>query len=247
MQRARICLCAAAAIFAEMICFAPAGSTQTASPDRIAAVDSSTVAAVPGTAHPVARGHFDQGRTNPATWLAGVTITFRLSPSQQADLDRLLAEQQDLSSPKYHKWLTPEQYAARFGMSESDLGKVKAWLQSQGLRVDGISRTHTEISFSGTVAQVERALHTQIHDYVVKGERHFANPTDIAFPAGFAATVLDVRNLDNFQPKPRYHRPRPNFTSSISGSHFLEPGDFAIIYKLTNLYSQGLDGTGQKI
>src|SRR5262249_15157322 len=31
------------------------------------------------------------------------------------------------------------------------------------------------------------------------------------------------------------------------GNHFLEPGDFAVIYNLAPLYNQGLNGTGQKI
>ena len=42
-----------------------------------------------------------------------------LHPAQQAALDRLLADQQTPSSPNYHKWLTPEQYADRFGLSSA--------------------------------------------------------------------------------------------------------------------------------
>jgi hypothetical protein len=39
----------------------------------------------------------------------------------------------------------------------------------------------------------------------------------------------------------------PDFTSSISGNHYLTPADFATIYDLGGLYAAGFDGTGQKI
>ncbi|HEY4053284.1 MAG TPA: S53 family peptidase, partial [Terriglobales bacterium] len=161
---------------------------------------------------------------------------------QQADMDLLLHQQQDRTSANYHKWLTPEQYAARFGMTAADLAKVTAWLQSQGLAVDGISRSRNEISFSGSVGQIEYGLKTEIHNYSINGEQHFANATDLAFPAAFSSQVLGVRGLDDFRPKPRIH-PVPRFTSNISGNHFLIPGDFATIYDLPSQY----DGTGQKI
>ena len=88
-------------------------------------------------------------------------MVFKLAPAQQADLEKLLAEQQDPRSANYRKWLTPEQYAARFGMSDGDLAQVSAWLKSQGLTVDGFSRGRTRVFFSGTAAQVESAFHTR--------------------------------------------------------------------------------------
>jgi subtilase family serine protease len=233
---------------AVILIFTASGGTQPAPRDRILGpVDAARTAAVKGTAHPLARPQFDQGRTDTTQRLSGVSLTFRLSPTQQADLNQLLREQQDASSPNYHKWLTPEQYAARFGMTQNDLAKVTSWLQSQGLTVDGISRNRAEISFSGTVGQVEYALRTEIHNYSIKGEQHFANATDVALPAAFATEVLSVRGLNDFRPKPRLRKVSPRFTSSISGNHFVIPGDFATIYDLSPLYSLGLDGAGQTI
>jgi subtilase family serine protease len=224
--------------------FTAAGDTQPASRDRILSpIDAAQTAVLKGTAHPVARAQSDQGRTDTTRRLSGVTLTFRLSPAQQADLDQLLRDQQNLASPQYHKWITPAQYAVRFGMTQSDLAKVASWAQSQGLTVDAISPNRTEVSFSGTVGQIEYALKTELHNYSVNGEQHFANATDVALPAAFASQVLSVRGLNDFSPKPRLRRPAPRFTSSLSGSHFLIPGDFATIYDLPSAY----DGSGQSI
>lgn len=244
---AKVCarlVCAAALL----LFFVTPGSTQPSSRDRIqGVVDASNIAAVPGTAHPLAGSGLDQGRTNPSKVLSAVTVVFRLSPAQQADLNRLLREQQDPSSANFHKWLTPDQYASRFGLTDNDLAKVTNWVKAQGLQLGEISRNRTEITFSGTVSQIEHALQTEIHDYSVNGQRHFANATDVSFPAAFSAHVLAIRGLNDFHPKPHIHRVQPQFTSNLSGNHFLEPGDFATIYNLGPLYSQGLDGSGQKI
>lgn len=227
-----------------LVFLAASGNSQAPSRDRVLrAIDPAQIAAVKGTAHPLARPQFDQGRLRPSRQLSAVAMTFRLSPAQQADLNQLLREQQEPSSPKYHKWLTPEQYASRFGMTTNDLAKVSSWLQSQGLTVTGVSRNRNEISFSGSVGQIEYALKTELHNYALRGEKHFANATDVSLPAAFSGEVLGVRGLDDFTPKPRVHKVSPRFTSNITGNHFVIPGDFATIYDLPS----SLDGTGQTI
>ncbi len=223
---------------------AASGSPQNGARDRVLyAVDSAQTAAVRGTAHPLARPQFDAGRVSPEQQLSGVALTFRLSASQQTDLKELLREQQDRSSANYHKWLTPEQYAARFGMTANDLAKVSSWLQSQGLAVNGVSRNRNEISFNGSVGQVEYALKTEIHHYLVNGREHMANSSDVSVPQAFAAEVLSVRGLNDFHPQPRYRKPLAKFTSNATGNHFVIPADFATIYNVPSNF----DGTGETI
>ncbi len=194
--------------------------------------------------HPLARAEFDQGRVEGSLLIDHAAMVFKLAPTQQAALDKLLAEQQDPHSPNFRKWLTPEQYAARFGMSDSDLGKVTAWLKSQGLRVDGFSRGRTQVFFSGTADQVGDAFHTEFHRYLVEGETSLANAVEISVPQAISGMVLGFRGLENFRPRPRARvEARPNFTSHQTGNHFIAPGDFATIYNVP----AGLDGTGQTI
>jgi subtilase family serine protease len=215
--------------------------------NRITQNIADTEPAMLSAPHPLARAEFDQGRVEGSMKINHASIVFKLSPAQQADLDKLLAEQQDPHSANYRKWLTPEQYAARFGMSDDDLAKVSAWLTSQGLTVEGHSRARTSVFFSGNAAQVESALRTQLNRYLVDGEIHFANATEISLPAALSGTVLSVRGLDDFRPRPRVHVAQPRFTSHVTGNHFVAPGDFATLYNVKPLYDAGLDGTGVKI
>jgi hypothetical protein len=202
--------------------------------------------------HGLAQPRFDLGRTDSSMILHGVTLTFRPTAAQQSDLNNLLAQQQDRSSPNYHKWLTPSQFADRFGMTQSDIASVTAWIESQGLTVTSIANSRSQISFDGTVAQIESLFNTEIHDYLVNGEIHFANTSNPSIPAALSSSVLSVGHLHNFLPKARAKFRQlsdadPDFTSHVSGNHYLAPGDFATIYDVQGLYNTGIDGTGQKI
>ena len=223
-------------------------------PDRLAGpIDSSQKVALKGNVHGLAQARFDIGHTDGSMVLHGVTLSFRPSAAQQADLNNLLAQQQDRSSPNYHKWLTPSHFADRFGMTQNDIASVTAWVESQGLTVTSVANGRNQISFDGTVAQIESVLGTEIHDYVVDGEVHFANTSSPSIPVALAASVLSIGHLHNFIPKPRASVRRitgaadPYFTSYVSGNHFLAPSDFATIYDIQALYNAGIDGTGQKI
>src|SRR3954469_24198866 len=67
-----------------------------------------------GHVHPMATAANDVGVMDSSETLPAITMVLRQTSEQQADLDRLLTAQQDPSSPDYHRWLTPEQFAERF-------------------------------------------------------------------------------------------------------------------------------------
>jgi subtilase family serine protease len=225
---------------------APAVSRAQA-PDRIAGVvDNSQRIPLPGSVHPSAQPAYDRGRVDAAMSLPRVVMAFKPSAAQQADLDTLLAEQQDRSSPNYHRWLTPEEFGSRFGLSQTDLAKVVAWLESQGLGVVQVARSRTRIAFGGSAAQVEAAFQIELHHYNVNGEAHYANASPPSLPAAFVGMVAGFRGLDDFRPV-AHAIVKSKFTSSISGNHFIVPDDFARIYDLKPLYAAGVDGTGQKV
>jgi hypothetical protein len=226
--------------------------------DRIAGpIDSSQMIALPGHTDSRALPQYDQGRVEPSFQFGRVTLVMAPSPTQQVALNLLLAQQQDRSSPNYHKWLTPEQFAERFGATQGDINKITAWLQSQGFQVFSVPRGRTSVSFSGTAAQIQNAFKTEIHRYNANGQTHIANSTPAEVPAAFSGVVTGVRGLTDFHPKPMYVRPahggrngpHPSYTSGEGAGYVLAPGDIATIYDLNTLYNAApaVDGTGQKL
>jgi subtilase family serine protease len=242
---------------AAVLVFATAASASAQQPANrlLQEIDSSSAATLPGSANPRAAARYDIGRLAPATPLNGITIYFQPTADQQAQLDALVQAQQTPGSPYYHAWLTPAQYASRFGLSDADLAKVQSWLESQGFNIDRVSNSHTSISFSGTASQVESAFQTEMHRYQLDAETHFANATNLSIPAALLGVVRSVRNLDDFRPQPQFRpspapsliRVQPSFTSSQTGDHYLTPKDIATIYDIDAAYNSGYNGSGQTI
>src|SRR5579862_303771 len=151
--------------------------------DRITQpIDAGRVRAIPGKLHQRADPNFDRGAVDPATPINDVLIMFKRTPEQQADLDRLLADQQNPSSQQFHKWLTPEQYADRFGLSQSDHSKIAAWLHSQGFTVHHAARSRNWISFHGTAAQISKSFHTPIHRFQAGTDQRYSNTAPPSVP-----------------------------------------------------------------
>jgi len=236
-----------AALAAIAVCAASAAAQSS----RITrAVDNRQRTTLAGNIHPRASAANDRGRVAPSLEMPYITLTLAPSATQQADLEKLLAEQQTPGSPNFHRWLTPEEYGQRFGLSDADLNKITQWLQSQGLQIVAVARGRNSIAVSGTAAQVEAAFQTEIHSYLVDGETHFANASAPSVPAAFDSVVKGIRGLNDFRLKPRIAaRPaKPNYTNvTACDTHCIAPDDFATIYDVAPLYEAGINGTGQKI
>jgi Pro-kumamolisin, activation domain/Bacterial Ig-like domain (group 3) len=221
-----------------------------AAPDRITGPFSAQqLVKLSGGVPLKAQPQYDKGPADPSLKLSYMTLLTVPSASQQKSISRLLAQQQDRRSPLYHKWLTPEQYADRFGLSPNDVKKLTDWLQSQGFGIVNVARGRNFIVFSGTAAQAESAFQTEIHNFDVAGEKHFSNITPPSIPAALSGVVSAVRGLNNFRPKSQAHRFEPDYTFLFQGTPipFIAPGDVATIYDINALYSAGVDGTGETL
>ena len=152
-------------------------------------------------AHPLARPEYDVGRLDPTRVLHNLSLVFKLSPGQRADRDALLAEIERPGSPVYRQWLTPEEYAVRFGAQSDDIARASSWLASQGMTVHEPSRLGARVTFTGTVAQIEAAFQTEMHLYSVHGETHYAMARPPSVPADLGDRVLAVYNAHDFYPR----------------------------------------------
>jgi subtilase family serine protease len=221
-----------------------------AAPDRITGPIASGKTVRLGGGIPIqARHGSDEGLVDPSMKMGYVTLLTRPTAAQQKALNKLLADQQNPHSVSYHKWLTPEQYADRFGLSPNDVQKITAWLQSQGFIIVRTAKGRNWIVFSGTAVQVEKTFQTEIHSFRVNGETHFANIAPPMIPVAFSGIVTGLRGLNDFRPKSQLQHIQPGYTFPLNGNTypFLAPGDVKTIYDINTLYGNGIDGSNQKL
>ena len=217
--------------------------------DRITSfIDDEQTVALPGNRHPLAVAEYDGGAVAPDFPMQHMILTLLPDAAQQDALTQLVEAQNNPESSYYHQWLTPEEYAERFGVSEADVAQISGWLQGHGFEMEEVTAGRRSIIFSGTAAQVQSAFHTQIHTYKIGGEIHHANAKDPEIPLALVRVVGGVVSLHDFRSEPMHsvvHKASPEFSSG--SSHYLAPADFATIYDVVPLYQQSVTGNGESV
>ncbi len=120
-------------------------------------------------------------------------LTLVLGLRHQAKLKQLLDDQQNPASPRYHRWLTPQEFASRFGPTDKQAGLVADWLKREGFKVTSVNRIRRTIQARSDVETAERAFSTTL----MSDGASFANTTDPSIPAQFEGLVISIMGLDN--------------------------------------------------
>src|ERR1017187_1366199 len=211
-------------------------------------VDESTLVTLGGNTRPEAKAKYDRGRVDDNLQMEHLLLLLKRSPEQEQELDKLIEDLHDSSSPNFHRWLNPQDFGDRFGVSKQDRETIKNWLQSHGLKINVDYPNGLLIDFSGTAGQLREALHTEIHSLNVKGEMHIANMSDPQIPAALAPAVTGVVSLHDFRPHTNY-KSRAEYSVTKSGAKYylVVPGDLETIYNINPLFSAGITGVGQTI
>ena len=177
----------------------------------------------------------------PATNQLRLAIGLPLRDS--AGLDHLLNAIYNPASPSYHQFLTPDEFANRFGPTEQDYQTVQQYAVANGLTVVGTHGNRLVLDVVGQAAAVEKAFHVRLNTYQHPTEnRQFYAPNteptvDVSLP------VVDIQGLSDYS-KPHPHLKRANAASPHNGSG---SGGAFMGNDFRNAYASGatLTGSGQ--
>jgi subtilase family serine protease len=166
-------------------------------------------------------------------------------------LAQLQSDLQNRHSPRYHQWLTTDEFVAQFGPTSKQMRTLSEWLVRQGFKVTAANRRTRRISFSGTAGTIRQALGTSI----VTDGTNYANTSDPFIPAELAPTTQAILGLSRMAPlnivEPRRsaagRNPGTETGSSDQivgglGPHF-GPSDLYTFYNETPVLKSGNFGT----
>ena len=128
-----------------------------------------------------------------------LTIGLLLKAGHPDQQQALLQSLYNSKSAQYHQWLTPEDFAARFAPATADVAAAKSFLTSAGLKLQPNS-DDTLLLASGTTAQIETALHTQINDYQLGNVTHYGNSTNVQVPSSLGPAITGFFGLSDLAP-----------------------------------------------
>ena len=184
----------------------------------------------------------------------------------------LTAYAQAVSTPGsglYRHYVTPRQFADRFGPTPTALRTVRAALAAAGLHPGAVSPNHLSIGVRATAAQLSAAFSVGFAHYALPGGRvayaNTAPPQLAAAAAPFVQAVVglddltvetpagtgpsDVRSRPAIGPQPATGGPQPCPAAETDAS---DNGGFtadrlAAAYGLSSIYSAGDLGAGQTV
>jgi hypothetical protein len=141
-----------------------------------------------------------------------LNLAIGLPLRNEGELDALLEQLYDPASPNYQRYLTPEEFTARFGPTENDYQALIAFVKSKGLTVTVTHPNRVVLDVSGAVGDIERTFNVALRVYRHPTEgRNFYAP-DVEPTVDFARPILHISGLDN------YSLPRPNFKVKPAGA-----------------------------
>jgi trimeric autotransporter adhesin len=232
-------------------------------------LDEAVRTTLPGNVHPLARqlAHTvnDLGAVEDSFAFERLELVLKRSVAQEQALDQFLRDAQTPGNASYHKWLSPEEFGTRFGVADSDVAAVTAWLESHGFAVGKIHPGRIVLEFSGTAAHVQEAFNTEVHRFRVldaktgEAEIQFANVSDPQIPAALRAVIGGISPMHSFHARPsiqvmgktefnaKTHVAKAEWTYPVTNLYELGPADFAVQYDIASVYKAGTTGAGESI
>jgi len=186
-----------------------------------------------------------------------------LEPNNSGALTQFINDVSTPGNPLYRHFLSPAEFAQRFGAAPSAIALVRSELRSTGLTVSAVSPNNLVLRVTGSATQVAATFHTKLQRYRdVSGEIATVATSRIGLAAPIARYVAGISGLNGFE--------HPHATSTITNStlarpslagptactsasnaaaarHVYLPSQIAHAYGLDTAYANGFNGAGHSV
>src|SRR5438128_11732989 len=125
-------------------------------------IDENKRVPLAGNTRPEANLRHDRGALSENFPVDHLLLQLKRPPEQERALQRFIADLHTPGSPDFHKWIAAQEFGERFGVAQSDLDAISAWLVSHGFKVNVVYPSGMLIDFSGTAGQVRKAFQTEL-------------------------------------------------------------------------------------
>jgi subtilase family serine protease len=195
-----------------------------------------------------------------------ITTSFdvTLAPRHASGLSSFIASLSDTASANFHRFLTPREFAQRYGATASSVDAVRSYLRGYGLRVGSLSTgrlvlhvtgstTNIAHAFSARVETVRRADGVLAAQLATEGTLPGALAHDIAGVAGLSTVVQPSTNIVHSHASSR--ATVPTTCANDGGETSTTPNSLggytaqqeAQLYGVNAEWAKGNVGTGQTI
>ncbi|CEG58518.1 S53 family peptidase [Legionella fallonii] len=135
-----------------------------------------------------------------------ITFSVWLKLRNKAQFDNFTNELYDPRSEHYQKFLTKEEYEARYAPSKNAVQEVEHYFLSQGMKT---KRVYTTIQVTAEASKIEQVLQIKLNNYRYKDQLVYGNTSEPKVNpkiAQYISGISDLSNIPYGHPKIR-HRP----------------------------------------
>lgn len=185
----------------------------------------------------------------PAAPVGEVRLALTLPLRNQAALDDLLRRLYDPADPLFERYLSADEFAARFAPTPGDYAAVADFARASGLRVVEAAPNRAVVVVAGPARAAENAFGVRLLPFQARDGFVFRAPDrDPVVPAALAGRLVGVVGLETGRARrPKSAPVSPGRLPRGIGSGWgggLTPGDIKAAY---NLQSVALTGAGQTL
>lgn len=144
----------------------------------------------------------DQGPADPHD---EITVTIHLKSPDKAAFDKAVEELYNPASPSYEHWMTDAQLQM-YAPTPAAMLAVKAEVSKNGLSVLSVDPLGFSLRVHGTVADVQRAFQTELHQYTLNKSTFRAHAQPARLTGGADVYVRSVSGLDSRHIRPMLKR-----------------------------------------
>jgi len=208
------------------------------------------------TLHAQAQAPAHGGEVKTESPSTSISVTVMLSLHALDDAEALMKSLTTPGDPQFHKFLTADQFVARFAPKDAEVAKVVAELSKYGLAAQ--RTTATTLNVTGQPFDMERAFSVSLHTYEVPahgnvpGYTYHVPLSPPTIPAEISEMVSAVVGLDSGPSLHTNHHVAHNRLARASAAQGSTSGnwtvlDFANYYDVQLLYKLGLSGKGRTL
>ncbi len=172
-----------------------------------------------------------------------------------------LRELTTVGAPQYRHFLTPEQFAQRFGALPSNVRALRQYFAARGLSVGPLSRGRLVLPLRGSTTQMAHAFDASVVTVRVRGVQTSQFTSAATLPASLAHAVVGVAGLSGSAPRTS-SLARPHVTAKYTGTcpsagsatatvpgplGGYNAGQEGALLGLTSDWSKGITGQGSVI
>lgn len=161
------------------------------------------------------------------------------------EFEALLKDLSNPSSPRYTKWLTPQEYRDWFGPTVDQYESVRKFLAAHGWKLAPADPLRKGVNALGSADLAEKTFRVRLKRYRLNDKEFFGNDKNPWVPASLVPVIGGVFGLENYPIA--HHDACVLGNGSPSGCY--SPQEIAKVYCFDTLWSAStpIDGTGQTI